>query len=296
MQFKQLEIFKLIVEYGSFSKAGEALFMTQPSITSSIKKLEEELGCMLIDRSYKKITLTQEGNLVYKHAKNLLNQKNNLITDLGEISNLAHSELNIHSSSFGADVTLPTFLPGFIKKYPSTKISINITNSGETLNLIKSGAINIGIVGEKSNTKEISFKLISKNKLVLITPKSKEYNFKTIASKDLLSLPLIIRGKNSASLHVLYAALKQQNINKNDLNIVLEVDDNYLIKKLVSSGVGCSIINETSVSTTDNVIIVEIEDLDLDREFYIAYNNKRILSRIEQKFIEDLSSFVNQKK
>ncbi len=293
---KHYEVYIKVVELGSFSKAAKELYLSQPTVTASIKTLERDLGVSLIDRSIRKLTLTEAGETTYNYAKKIIENNSKLKEVLVEESNSMTGSITLPSSTFGKAYFLEKAIPSFLKKYPEISLKIDIRSSLEIVNGIKSNEINFGIVGDNSD-KSFNYSLIAVHDLVLIAPKGKFKDRSSITIEELKQLPLIKRGVKSSTYKSFVDALRARNINPSDLNYVLEVDDLEFIKRMVLSNVGCSIVNDSSIRKAEKKVfdLLRIEGISAKREFFVASTKKHHLSYAERKLIEYLTSFANKK-
>ncbi len=123
MDFKQLEAFIKTVELSSFSLAGEALYLSQPSISHHISNLEGELGTKLISRTTKEVRTTKDGSIFYEYAKNIISLKDKAVNSVAPHSRPFSGEIVIHASSETALYILPEILAGFTRLYPKYHIT-----------------------------------------------------------------------------------------------------------------------------------------------------------------------------
>ena len=150
-------IFYTVANAGNISKAAKELYISQPAISKSIQKLEENLGCKLFSRSSRGVVLTDEGQLLYGHVKEafetltLGEDKLKRSIDLG----VGHLQIGV-SSTLCKFVLLP-YLKEFIRQNPHISISINCQSTNETLDLLDENKIDIGLIGKPDNLKNINF-------------------------------------------------------------------------------------------------------------------------------------------
>jgi len=292
---KHYEVFIKVVELGSFSKAAKDLYLSQPTVTASIKSIEKELAVTLIDRSYKKLKLTEEGKITYQYAKKIIVNNSKLKDSLKTSMDATEGKLTLYSSTFGKAYLLEKFIPIFLRSYPKISITIDIQSSIEIIDSIKANEITFGIVGDNSD-KGLEYKKIATHSLVLITPKGLIKNKKTVSINDIQALPLIKRGIKSSTLKSFNSSLRGQNYNPNDFNYILEIDDLEFIKKMVSNGVGSSIINDSSIKKEDllKLDVFKITEIDVNREFFIALSKRHKQSHIEKTFLDSFLDYLDK--
>jgi len=296
MDFKQLETFVTIAKLKSFSKAAEHLFLTQPTISNHIQNLEKELKTILINRTNKNISLTQAGELLYKHAIDILNKKESAIFSLNQFKGKIEGILEISASTIPEQYYLPDLLIEFSKKYPEVKYNLKKYATGQIIDKILGGEIDFGIVGAKQEFKQLEYIEIMDDNIVLSAPcKDKYLYIDLIDLKDLCKKPLIMREEDSGTRKALEESLIKHNIFLEDLNIVAFVENTETIKKLVRKGMGLTFISERAISRNINnqeIKKISIKDFDIKRKFYFVYHKNRALSPLTETF----KKFVLQNK
>lgn len=150
-------IFYTVANAGNISKAAKELYISQPAISKSIQKLEENLNCKLFSRSSRGVILTDEGNLLYDHVKEAFETLN-----VGEDKLKRSIELGVGHLRIGVSSTLCKFmllpiLSEFIHQNPHISISISCQSTNETLRLLDDNKIDIGLIGKSDNLKNVTF-------------------------------------------------------------------------------------------------------------------------------------------
>ena len=150
-------IFYAVANTGNISRAAKELYISQPAISKSIQKLEENLEVKLFERSSRGVTLTPEGDLLYTHVKSAFET-----LTLGEDRLRRSIALGVGNLTIGASATLCKYvllpyLRNFIKKYPHINISIACHSTNQTLKLLEDGRLDIGLVGQPQAQKNIGF-------------------------------------------------------------------------------------------------------------------------------------------
>lgn len=256
MEFRQLESFCAVVRYQSFTKAAEKLYISQPTISTHIRMLEQEFNSRLIIRTTKNIEITPHGKELFACAQKIFTLKNDLIQKWSEENKKI---IRIGASTIPADYILPEVLPLFCQKYPDIQLHIHQNDSGNILQSILNGKFTIGMVGMKSFEKELDFVPFFHDEIVMITPKQEKFlHFaqKAFNQDDLISLlkkeTIILREQGSGSKKRLESYFEQINLSEKSLNIIARLNDQESIKKLVASGLGISFISAKAITDADN--------------------------------------------
>ena len=193
MEMKQLRSYIAVVDYGSFTKAAEKTYTSQPTISAHIKALEEELGVQLLARDTKNLRVTEKGRELYDCACGMLALQQRM---LDKWENEDRKTLCIGVSTIPSGYILPRLLEGFRSESPDVVISIRQSDSEEIEAAVEQGACDIGLVGEEAGGSLVS-EPIAEDKTVLIAPNTPAFK-KMIKVKDLnalLSQPMLFREK-----------------------------------------------------------------------------------------------------
>lgn len=279
-------VFYVVAKNKHMTKASEELHISQPAISQSIKKLEEQLGGILFLRSNKGMQLTEEGKMFYEYVKGALTLINNAENEFTSFKNLSKGEIKIGCSTTLTKLILIDVLKKFHKEYPN--ININITND-LTSNLIKK--LKIGkldfVIFNESNVKENSLYLEKIKELKQGFIYNPEFYKDDVTNfEDLNNLPLILQKGESNSRKLLdHIALK------NNVKLIpkMEVVSQELITEFtnIGLGVGFSII-DLARRNYKNLKELKINKKIPDINIYLATNNSLSLTFASKKFIEYL--------
>lgn len=299
MEFRQLESFCAVVRYQSFTKAAEKLYISQPTISTHIRMLEQEFNSRLIIRTTKNIEITPHGKELFACAQKIFTLKNDLIQKWSEENKKI---IRIGASTIPADYILPEVLPLFCQKYPDIQLHIHQNDSGNILQSILNGKFTIGMVGMKSFEKELDFVPFFHDEIVMITPKQEKFLYfaqKAFNQDDLISLlkkeTIILREQGSGSKKRLESYFEQINLSEKSLNIIARLNDQESIKKLVASGLGISFISAKAITDADNLLTIKLPENNLTRSLYFAYHKDYILKEHILSFIKFVQKFYAKK-
>ena len=281
-------VFYVVAENKHMTKASEELHISQPAISQSIKKLEEQLGGILFLRSNKGMQLTEEGKMFYEYIKGALTLINNAENEFTSFKNLSKGEIKIGCSTTLTKLILIDVLKKFHKEYPN--ININITND-LTSNLIKN--LKIGkldfVIFNESNVKENSLYLEKIKELKQGFIYNPEFYKDDVTNfEDLNNLPLILQKGESNSRKLLdYIALK------NNVKLIpkMEVVSQELITEFTNIGLGVGFaIIDLAKRNYKNLKELKINKKIPNINIYLATNNSLSLTFASKKFIEFLKN------
>lgn len=301
LDFRQLETFIQVVKLKSFSKAAQKLYLTQPTITSHIQNLENELGTVLLNRSGKSISPTGAGKLLYKYALNIMNMKNMAQFDLGVYQGKIQGHLDISISSIPRHYVLPLILKDFMEKYPEVTFSITDYDSKNVFDSIIEGNTDFGIVGTYFKSPNLKYIELIDDELCVITPNNDDYpwpNYTELDADFLVNEKIITREKGSGTRSLIESQLADNDIDFDALKIIAYVDDTDAIKRFVELGIGISFTSRKAVKREIEMGLLKcftIKGLQLKRVFYFIYHKKRQLSPLSKTFKDFVVEYVGAK-
>ena len=286
MDFKQIEAFVNVVRYKSFSKAADASFFTQPTISTHIQNLEKELGVKLLNRKSRTVEMTTQGATFYKFAVEMINSRARAIESISKSNDTVEGILEIQTSSIPGVTFLPDYLADFKKEHELIQYYVSLSDSQRVVDNIIDRRGEIGFVGEKITNSSFKTHLVSSDKSVLISPKSFALKNK-ISFEETFKYPFIWRETGSATRRNFEETAAKKGFDRNIIKFAALVDDLDAVVRTVESGLGVSIISEKVAQTLgDRVNISEIGDFDDNRSFYMIYLKNSSLSPAAAAFAE----------
>ena len=149
MDFKQIEAFVNVVKYKKFSKAADASFLTQPTISTHINNLEKELNVILLNRQGREITMTKQGETFYSYAVNILNLREQATLSIQGMNREVEGVIELQTSSIPGQYYIPKILGEFRSRYPGVKIFLEQSDSRNVMDNIINQKGEIGFTGTK---------------------------------------------------------------------------------------------------------------------------------------------------
>ncbi len=298
MDLWQLHIFCKVVELKSFSKAGETIHLSQPTVSSHIKDLEDHLGCRLIDRMSKEALPTKAGELLYRYAKRLLALRNETETAMAEFKGKIKGTLVIGGSTIPGGYLLPQIVGAFTQQFPDIFISLVIGDTQKIINDTLEGMIEFGVVGARSGSKKISQEKLLDDEMLVIVPKHHPWSDKkSISVKMLLDEAFIIRESGSGTLKSIAASLSSVGYSIDDLKVVAEMGSTESVRQAIKHGAGISILSTLAVAEevkAGALSALAVDGLNLTRRFYLTWHKSRSLSPLSEAFIGFLKKEVQK--
>jgi DNA-binding transcriptional LysR family regulator len=288
MDLWQLHIFCKVVEQRSFSKAGNLVDLTQPTVSSHIKELESHFGCRLIDRLAKEAVPTREGQLLYKYALKLLSLRDEIEAAISHFTEHISGNLTVGGSTIPGGYILPEAIGDFLQRHPDVYPAMRVGDTVDIVGGILNGELDIGVVGARLPDRPIEQQKLLEDEMRLILPPAHRLSERAhITMEMLVGERFILRETGSGTLKSVTESLKAIGRQLDDLHIVAELGSTEAVVSGVKSGVGLSIISPVAVSEelqAGTLVALPIEGIDLKRSFYLTYHKYRSLSPPAQAF------------
>lgn len=297
MDFKQLEAFISVAKLRSFSKAANAIYLSQPTISSHISSLEKELKIQLFDRTSKEVNLTPAGESFLQYANDIINTRNHAITELSNFNTNISGKLNISASTTPCNAILPSLINKFNELYSNVKFNVKEQGSVGIIKDILDLNCEIGLVGTSIDNGRIKSYKIMEDELVIVSNPQLNLPDK-LSIEELLKQNFIIREKDSATRHTLEASLSDSNIDLNKLKVLCEVNNVDAQLKFVKLGMGISIMSKTLCEEylkNETLKLSTIDDISLKRDIYLIISAKRTLTPIATAFFNMCKQMYNLK-
>jgi DNA-binding transcriptional LysR family regulator len=169
MELMQLEMFVAVVEEGSVRGASERVFRTQPAVSIGVRKLEEEFGAPLFDRSRRySFRLTQAGESLYEYAKKMLSLRNEATSELGDIAKLRAGRLSIGANESASLHVIPQLTRAFLKRHSGVRLELKCERSESLLSDLRARCLDVVLVSFRPDDPELESAFLMEDELVLI--------------------------------------------------------------------------------------------------------------------------------
>lgn len=288
---RQLEVFVTVAELGSFTKASQALFLSQSTVSSHIQFLERSLGITLFARDVKKkITLTEAGQAIYPHAKGIL-ERCRFLTE-AVVSNQEQQELLIAASTVPSQCILPELMAAFLTNHASCRYHLQKCDSAQTHQLLMQRQAQIGFVGAILNQAEFDYYPLVQDKIVMLTANND--HFRSLQDQhalgyDLLAEPMVAREQGSGTMAQFQAYLTQLEMDIRSLRIVAQIDQPEAVLNAVESGLGVTVYSELAVKDrlqAGKLLAFELNSDSFYRKLYLVTMRYATFTPLEQAFID----------
>jgi DNA-binding transcriptional LysR family regulator len=292
MEINKLEAFCKVLELKSFTRAAEAVLLTQPTVSEHVRSLEQELGQKLLDRLGRAVEPTPVGRLFYGYARKILQTRQEAVEAVQQYSGSLVGRIMLGCSTIPGAYVLPELIGRFRLQHPSIKTTLHISSSHIISGKVLEGELDIGVVGAKWNESGLNWTKIFHDELTLVVhPDHPWAHGKPVALATIVKEPFIIREAESGTRKVFSNILEKNGMKESELREVAEIGSTEAIKEAVKAGIGISILSRRAIMDDvdcGRLAAVTIKGQVLERPFYLVQRKKRALSPVASVFLEYL--------
>jgi DNA-binding transcriptional LysR family regulator len=287
MQIESLKVFCDLVETKSFTKAAQINQVTQSAVSQTISALEKRFNSLLIERSKKNFRLTQEGEVCYDYAKQILQIHDALQSKLQEIEDVVSGNIRLATVyTIGLHV-LPPCVKRFLKRYPTVNVHVEYRRSDQVYECVEGNVVDLGVVAYPTRDGKVEIVPVRKDELALIChpqhPLAKKKSVKLSALKGMKFIHFEVDQPTRKAVDKL---LKEQRVNVEE---VMAMDNIETLKRAVEIDSGIAIVPEETVTqevANQTLALVQLEGGDFTRTLAVIYKKNKVLSPAMKKFIE----------
>ena len=287
--FDELKTFVTVVEYKNFTKAGQYLNLSQPSVSTHIKNLESYYGVTLINRSikHKSIAITENGYKLYNRAKEILHILDTTYIEVRNVSDSIKRTIKIGASLTIGEYILPTFLGIFYKKYPNIEVKLLIDNTTVIAENVKDLTLDIGFIEGISYNPNLNQGYLSEDKMVLAVPYNSKFNFDSLQNQN-----WIAREEGSGTRDYLNIFFNSNKIVPKNLMVL---GSNYAVKEAVRNGLGITLISNfvaQPAAKNNELNILEL-DKSYTRSFSYILPKDINIAEITEIFLDEFKTYLS---
>ena len=297
----QLRILKAIASEGSFKKAAESLYISQPAVSLQVQNLERQLSVPIFDRGNRKAAFTEEGKVLLRYGNRILSLCDESCRAIEDLRSLNGGTLVIGASQTTGTYLMPRLIGLFRQKYPQIAVQLQVHSTRRISWSVANGQVNLAIIGGKvppelDNVLQIT--PYAEDELALILPKLHPFSkLEYIQKEDLYRLRFIALDTQSTIRKVIDQVLNQNGIDSTRFKIEMELNSVEAIKNAVQSGLGAAFVSISAIAKELELGIlhwVKIEDITIRRTLSIVVNPNRYRSKASQAFSKEiLTLFVS---
>jgi DNA-binding transcriptional LysR family regulator len=288
MADRRLQVFHAVARKLSFTKAAEALHMTQPAVTFQIRQLEEQFRTRLFDRAQGRIALTPAGVTALEYAERVLALSNELELRMKELGSRPAGPLLVGASTTIADYLLPPLLAEFKSRHPAVQPRLVVANSEAVQARVADRSLDLGFIEGESRLPSLASEVCCDDELqVVCAPSHPLAKLKSVTPRTLARHALVRREPGSGTREVIDRYLQKAGVAPDSLHVVMELGSPEAIKGLVATGLGFTIVSRATVAKETRLgqlVRLPLQPR-LKRRLFAIYPDERLHSRLVTEFV-----------
>ena len=284
---RQLQVFEAIVRLGSFTRAAEELFLTQPTVSMQIRKLTEAMGLPLFEHVGRNVEPTEAGLELYSACRKMFEILANLEMKLADLKGMKSGRLRLGVITT-AKYLAPEILGEFSRLYPGIDLALKVTNREHIIERMHANEDDLYIMGQAPEDElEVESYPFAPNPLVVMAPREHPLvGKKNIPLAEIAAEPFIIREPGSGIRDATFRTFSKYGLRP---KVRMELGSNEAIKHAVVGGLGLSVLSMHTLTlegTDGPVAILDVEGFPIMRHWYIVYPKGKELSLVAKTFLE----------
>ena len=284
----QLKVFEATARHGSFTRAAEEMFLTQPTVSMQVKQLTKAIGLPLFEQVGKRLFLTDAGQELFSTCKEIFQRLDQLEMTVADLKGMKQGKLRLAVITT-TKYFMPRLLGPFCKQYPGIDISLAVTNHERVIERLASNQDDLYVMSQMPEHLDIKAQAFLDNPLVVVAPRDHALaQEKQIPLKRLAEELFIMREPGSGTRSALQKLL---DANQLSVKVRLELGSNEAIKQAIAGGLGISVLSAHTLlldGSTSELAILDVEGFPIQREWYVVYLAGKQLSVVASTFLDYL--------
>ena len=286
----QLQVFEVAARHGSYTRAAEELFLTQPTVSMQIKHLTKSIGVPLFEQVGKKLFLTQAGRELFTTCQDIFGNISKFEMSVADMKGLKQGYLKVTVVTT-AKYVIPRLLGPFCKRYPGVEISLNVTNHSGILERLAENKDDLYILSNVPEEPDVkSYPFLANPLVVLASHDHPLANEKNIPIQKLADQPFITRESGSGTRGYVQRLFDEHKITP---NVKIELASNEAIKQAIAGGLGISILSRHTIAlegASGQIAVLDVENFPIPCHWYVIHLAGKQLSVVAQAFLEYLQT------
>lgn len=291
MADRRLQVFYTVARLLSFTKAAETLHMTQPAVTFQVRQLEDHFKTRLFDRTHNRVALTEAGRKAYEFAEEIFGLYAEMENTVKELTNDVSGALTLGASTTIAEYMLPALLRGFMLEFPDINLKLKVSNTEGIVSMVENSMIDLGVVEGPVSNKNLLVEVCRVDQLVVVVePNHPIAQMESITMEQVMQHPFICREEGSGTRDVILEHMSEMGLDRNNLNIFLELGSPESIKGAVEAGMGISIL---SIATLEKELALsKLAAIPLNPPLQRSFSFVRQRQKFRLRAMENLLHFA----
>jgi LysR family transcriptional regulator, low CO2-responsive transcriptional regulator len=284
----QLKVFEATARHGSFTRAAEELFLTQPTVSMQVKQLTKAIGLPLFEQVGKRLYLTDAGKELFATCKDIFQNLEKLEMTIADLKGMKQGKLRIAVITT-TKYFMPRLLGPFCQQYPGIDVALTVTNHEKVLERLANNQDDLYVMSQLPEGIDIKSHAFLDNPLVVVAPANHPLaNEQNIPLSRLAEEPFIMREPGSGTRRALQTMMDSEKLS---IKMRLELGSNEAIKQAIAGGLGISVLSSHTLlpdATTNELTILDVQGFPIHRKWYLVYLAGKQMSVIAETFMEYL--------
>lgn len=299
MNLNLLETFIKVVEYRNLSRAALELNLSQPAVSKQIQGLEEHFGVLLLERCGRRLRTTEAGEALYHAARDVIKSVERMNYTMEEMSAAGVGSLHLGASSIPGQYLLPTAIKSFKEKYPQISLFLEVSDTEKIGNQVVTRELDLGVVGAEVDSRKLeSFSWLQDRLLLVVPPEHPLAEQTMVQVAALRDEAWVFREKGSGTRQLMEELLLNENLKRENWQVVAELGSTEAVLAAVEAGMGISLVSHWAAeraAASGRVSTLELDEgINTARSFYVIYPRQKNRRPVVQLFIDHLHSLSSQ--
>lgn len=284
----QLKVFEATARHGSFTRAAEELYLTQPTVSMQVKQLTKSIGLPLFEQVGKRLYLTDAGRELFTTCKEIFSQLEKLEMTVADLKGMKQGKLKLAVITT-AKYFLPRLLGPFCQKYPGVDVSLIVTNHERVIERLANNQDDLYVMSQLPDNFDIKAHPFLDNPLVVVAPRKHPLvGEKNISLSRLSEETFIMRETGSGTRRAFQKLLDEQGL---EVKVRLELGSNEAIKQAIAGGLGLSVLSQHTLTpemSNDEFAVLDVQEFPIPRQWYVVHLAGKQLSVVAHTFFDYL--------
>ncbi|MEL6157976.1 MAG: LysR substrate-binding domain-containing protein [Cyanobacteria bacterium J06623_5] len=284
----QLKVFEATARHGSFTRAAEELYLTQPTVSIQVKQLTKAVGLPLFEQIGKRLYLTEAGQKLLDTCQEIFSGLEKFEMSVADLKGMKQGQLKLAVITT-AKYFVPRLLGPFCQRYPGIDISLKVTNHQRLQESMAANEDDLYIISQSPSQPDLKIHPFLENPLIVLAPTGHPLaKKKNIPIEMLNNQPFIMREPGSGTRKAVEKIFSEKDIK---VKVSLELGSNEAIKQAIAGGLGISVLSQHTIiseGTTGEFAILDVQGFPIERHWYVANLAGKQLSVVAETFLQFL--------
>lgn len=287
-----MKVFVTVIEQKNFTRAAEILNISQPNVSLHIRNLENDLGTKLIHRSPKQVRITEAGEILYRHAKQILLHFEEAKHEINDLRHVVTGKLRVGASFTIGEYILPKVLAEYAGQFPLVDVQIIISNTEEVIEGVRSNQLDIGLIEGETNCHDIHIQSFMEDEMIVVVPSNHTLSQMRLIEKDMLQNQIwISREVGSGTRTYMDKFISELGLK---IKRSFVFSSNQGVKEAVKAGLGIALLSRWTIDReieTNEIRALTLTNKKITRPFSFVKSKNSDESKAIKMFLQKIEEF-----